>query len=179
MKTNETIKTILARRSVRSFTDEPIAREDLEAIVACGPWAPSGMNRQEWMFTVVPDRKRIAVLASVIGEVLGREGYDMYCPAAIVIVSHVKESPWGKQDDSCAMENMMLAATSLGIGSVWINQLEGICDDARIRAQLDAFDIPEITRSTALRPLAMRPMTSAFLFVKTSSDGWNNASRSL
>lgn len=143
MKTNETIETILARRSVRSFTDEPIAREDLEAIVACGPWAPSGMNRQEWTFTVVSDRGRIAALASVVGEVLGREGYDMYRPTAIVIVSHVKESPWGKQDDSCAMENMMLAATSLGIGSVWINQLEGICDDARIRAQLDAFGIPE------------------------------------
>lgn len=143
MKTNETIETIFARRSVRSFTDEPIAREDLEAIASCGPWAPSGMNRQEWTFTVVTDRARLAALANVVGEVLGREGYDMYSPAAVIIVSHVKGSPWGKQDDACAMQNMMLAATSLGIGSVWINQLEGVCDDGRIRAQLDALAIPE------------------------------------
>ena len=48
MRENPVIENILSRRSVRAFRDEPVAREDLEAVVACGQWAPSANNRQEW-----------------------------------------------------------------------------------------------------------------------------------
>lgn len=47
MKSNAVIENILDRRSVRAFTEEPVSREDLEAVVTCGQWAPSAMNRQE------------------------------------------------------------------------------------------------------------------------------------
>lgn len=123
MRTNPVIENILSRRSVRAFRDEPVAREDLEAIVACGQWAPSAMNRQEWTFVVVDDRERVARLAEVIRVALARDAYDMYGPAAIVIVAHEKGAPFGREDDGCAMQSMMLAAHSLGLGSVWINQL--------------------------------------------------------
>ena len=131
MRTNPVIENILSRRSVRAFRDEPVAREDLEAIVACGQWAPSALNRQEWTCVVVDDRVARA-----------RDAYDMYGPAAIVIVAHEKGAPFGREDDGCAMQGMMLAAHSLGLGSVWINQLQGICDEPAVRAELDALGVP-------------------------------------
>ena len=66
----------------------------------------------------------------------------MYGPAAIVIVAHEKGAPFGREDDGCAMQSMMLAAHSLGLGSVWINQLQGICDESAVRAELDALGVP-------------------------------------
>ncbi|WP_449315501.1 nitroreductase family protein, partial [Rubneribacter sp.] len=66
MKTNPVIDAILSRRSVRRFEERSIAREDLEAIVACGQWAPSARNRQEWTFVVVDDRARLLRLAEVV-----------------------------------------------------------------------------------------------------------------
>ena len=142
MKSNAVIENILDRRSVRAFTEEPVSREDLEAVVACGQWAPSANNRQEWTFVVVDDRARIARLSAVVREALGRDAYDMYGPAAIVIVAHEKGAPFGREDDGCAMQSMMLAAHSLGLGSVWINQLQGICDEPAVRTELDALGLP-------------------------------------
>mgnify|MGYP001852801381 FL=1 len=139
---NETLKTILTRRSTRKFLNKPIPAEDLDLIVQAALHAPSGMGKQTWQFTVVKNRDKIQKLAAVIGEVLGREGYDMYAPEVLVIPSNEKESRFGREDDACAMENIFLAAHSLGIGSVWINQLQNICDDPKIRAELTALGIP-------------------------------------
>ena len=142
MKTNPVIDAILSRRSVRRFEERSIAREDLEAIVACGQWAPSARNRQEWTFVVVDDRARILRFAEVVGAALGAGSYDMYAPQSIVVVAHAKGAEFGREDDGCALENMFLAAHSLGIGSVWINQLQGICDEPAVRAELDALGVP-------------------------------------
>ncbi len=143
MKTNAVIENILGRRSVRAYADKPVAHEDLETIVACGQWAPSGVNKQEWCFVVVDDRAKIARLCEAMRQAMGRDSYDMYNPAAIVIVGHVRGAHLGKQDDGCAMENMMLAAHSLGLGSVWINQLLDTCDDPSVRAILTEFGLPQ------------------------------------
>ena len=59
-----------------------------------------------------------------------------------IIPSNEKSSPFGKEDNACALENIFLAAHSFGIGSVWINQLQGICDAPAIRAVLDELEIP-------------------------------------
>lgn len=142
MKTNETIENIKTRRSIRSFTDQAVPREDLETIVDCAQWAPSAMNRQEWCFVVVDDVDKIAALAKAIQHALGRDSYDMYKPRALIIVGHKKDAEFGREDDGCAMQTIFLAARSFGIGSCWINQLQGICDDADVRAQLDAFGMP-------------------------------------
>ena len=142
MKTNPVIEGILGRRSVRAFQERAIPREDLEAIVACGQWAPSARNRQEWTFVVVDSRARIARLAEAMRRALGHDAYDMYAPQSIVIVAHAKGAEFGREDDGCALENMFLAAHSLGIGSVWINQLQGICDEPAVRAELDVLGVP-------------------------------------
>ncbi|WP_139652967.1 nitroreductase family protein [Raoultibacter phocaeensis] len=143
MKTNSTVETVLARRSIRSFVDKPLPHDELETIAICAKHAPSANNRQEWMFFVIEDRNRTAKLAAVIGEAMGRATYDMYKPQALIMVAHKKDAPFGREDDGCAMENIMLAAQSFGIGSVWINQLQGLCEIPAVRAHLTELGVPE------------------------------------
>ena len=140
---NETLQVILTRRSTRKFLNKPIPGEDLDNILKAALHAPSGMGRQTWQFTAVKNREKIRMLAAAIEKVLGREGYDMYQPEVLIIPSNDKESPYGKEDNACAMENIFLAARSYGVGSVWINQLQGICDNPEIREILTSFGVPE------------------------------------
>lgn len=139
---NSVIDNILTRRSVRAFTEKEIPREELEILVKCALYAPSARNLQTWKFTVLTKRKDIDDLIGVIGKTLNREGYDMYKPVALIIPSNSAESPYGRDDNACALENIFLAAHSLGIGSVWINQLNGICGEPEVRKLLTSFEIP-------------------------------------
>lgn len=140
---NEVISNLLTRRSVRAFTEKRIPNDDLKTILKAALYAPSGMNRQTWQFTAVTNREKIQMLADAIGKELRRENYNFYLPDVLIIPSNERESRWGREDNACALENIFLAAHALGIGSVWINQLQGICDVPEIRALLHKFGIPE------------------------------------
>lgn len=56
---NETIQTILTRRSIRSFKEQPIAKEDLDLMIQAALHAPSGMGLQTWQFTVITNPEKI------------------------------------------------------------------------------------------------------------------------
>lgn len=140
---NEVMKNILTRRSVRSFSDQLVEKQIVEEIVRAALYAPSAMNRQTWKFTVVTNKEKINRLSQVIGKELGRSGYDMYQPTLLIIPSNDRETVWGREDNACALENMFLAAHSYGVGSVWINQLQGICDKPEVRRVLDELEIPQ------------------------------------
>ena len=138
---NEVIKNLLTRRSVRSFTDKRIKREDLELILKAALYAPSGCNMQTWRFTAVTDREKIRALSELIGEKLGREDYDFYNPDVIILPSNERDSRWGVEDNACALENIFLAAHNTR--SSVINQLRGLCDDPEIRKLLREWGIPD------------------------------------
>jgi len=140
---NEVMKNILTRRSTRAFNEQDIPREVLDQILKAAIYAPSGMNRQTWQFTAIVNREKIQVLAKLIEKVLERKDYNFYNPAVIVLASNERESRWGKEDNACALENMFLAANAFGIGSVWINQLQDICDVPEIRNYLQEVGVPE------------------------------------
>lgn len=140
---NITMEHLLTRRSCRSFLVKPIPQGELNNIIKAGIYAPSGMNRQTWQFTTIVNRDKIQQLAAAISKELNREGYNMYCPEVLIIPSNERDSRFGKEDNACALENIFLAAHSYGIGSVWINQLQGICDVPVIREILTQFGIPE------------------------------------
>jgi len=140
---NKAYENLMTRRSVRKFTDKKISREDLELIAQAAIYAPSAMNRQSWQITVIDNRDKIQSLARVIAKQLDRdEGYCFYAPDALIITSNQRDNRNGVEDCACALENIFLSAHSLGIGSVWINQLKGICDEPEIRAELDKLSIP-------------------------------------
>ena len=140
---NETMNTILTRRSIRKFSDKKVSDEILNELVDAAMHAPSGMCRKTWKFTVVSNGEMIERLSSAIANVLGRVGYDMYKPTAIIIPSNKRDSVWGMEDNACALQNIFLAAWSYGVGSVWINQLRDICDVPEIRQILREMEIPE------------------------------------
>lgn len=113
----ETWDTIRARRNVRTYTDQPIAREQLEQILEAGRRSPSSRNWQPWDFVVVTDREQLRELAKVwqgAGHVAGSA-------ATIALVTPVPPDQdsraTAQYDLGQATMNMMLAATDLGIGS--------------------------------------------------------------
>ena len=113
----ETWDTIRARRNVRQYTDQPIARENLERILEAGRRAPSSGNWQPWNFVVVTDREQLVELAKVWQG--GR--HIAQSAATIALVAKEPEDQrhrdWLMYDFGQATANMMLAAADLGIGS--------------------------------------------------------------
>ena len=160
---NQVMENILTRRSVRAFNDKAIPREELDQILKAAIYAPSGMNRQTWQFTAIVNQDKIQELAGLIEKSLNRKGYNFYKPTALVLTSHTKDSNWAKEDNACALENMFLAAKSFGIGSVWINQLQGICDEPEIRSFLKSVGIPDdhVVYGTAALGYAEKEPTGA------------------
>lgn len=138
---NQVIEAIRNRRSIRQYTERQISREDLEQIVEAGLYAPTAMNRQTWHFTVVHSRDKIARLAKAMGKVLGNPGYNFYLPDALIMVSNHKDGC--PKDCACGLENIFLAAYSLGIGSCWIDQVKDTEKDPEVKAILTEFGVPE------------------------------------
>lgn len=143
---NETVRTILNRRSVREFLDKEIPKADLEMILQCGIYAPSGHNLQTWRFTVIRGTEEIARLKETGARISKEKNvyfYGFHNPNAVILVSNDRKNKNGIQDSSCAAENMMLAAASYGIGSVWQNAFYQISDEPEIRAMLKGYGIPD------------------------------------
>lgn len=142
--TNAVLKNILGRRSVRKFTDEQVPRSMLEEIVRAGIWAPIAMHGETHRFTVLTDKKLMSALAATVRDALSlAEGYDFYSPAAFVIVSEESGNPNAIANCACAMQNMMLASYSFGLGSVWVNQIKNCFDKPEVRAMLTKLGVPE------------------------------------
>lgn len=139
---NEVMNAILTRRSIRKFTADPIPKEVMNDIVEAALHAPSGKGMQTWQFTVITNKDVISRLTDAIAQVFGREGYTMYHPTAIFMPSNIRDGIWSKEDNACALENVFLAAHSHGVGSVWINQMQNICDNPAIRTILDELGVP-------------------------------------
>ncbi len=141
---NPVLDAIKTRRSTRAFTDRKVEKQVLEALVEAARYAPSGMNRQTWKFTVVQNPQVIETLAALIRTELDRsEDYCFYHANALILTSNERESPHGVEDCACALQNIFLAAHSMGVGSVWINQFKGICDRPAVRAVLDELGLPD------------------------------------
>jgi nitroreductase len=113
----ETWAAITSRRAVRSFTDQPIKKKDLERILEAGRRAPSSMNEQRWDFVVVTGRDRLEKLSKV-----WRYGRHVASSATtIALVTPKPEDPHEREsiafDLGQAAMSMMIAAADLGIGS--------------------------------------------------------------
>ena len=129
---NEVLKVLKERRSIRAFRPEPLKKEDLDAIVEAGLYAPSAKNLQSTKLVVVRDAAVLARLERLNSRILGTpEGAPFYgAPEAIVVLSDSEYPNW-LQDGSLVMGNLMNAAAALGVGSCWINRA------------METFELPE------------------------------------
>lgn len=140
---NEVLNAIFNRHSVRSFTEEKLKREDLELLLKAAAAAPTARNLQLFGFIALTNSEKIEQLAALSGAVVGRDLKGFYKPAALIIPYTKAEATFGADDNACAMENIYLAAHSLGIGCVWINQLRDGCKDEKVREVLRGIGVPD------------------------------------
>ncbi len=119
----ETRKAIAIRKSVRSFTNEPISEEQVQELIAAGSAAPVGMGAHQTVkITVIQNDALIEELRNLIEKAAERTNFNpFYSPNLLIIVS-CQDDPSARGRDisnaSCVVENMHLAATDLGLGSV-------------------------------------------------------------
>ncbi|MDE7326659.1 MAG: AMP-binding protein [Lachnospiraceae bacterium] len=143
---NPVLSAILARRSIRKFTDKPVPRKLLDMLLMAAYHAPSGHNMQTWRFSVLQNAEKIAQLKAAITEVAKKKKVSFYGfeqPPCLILISNDVRNADGCQDASCAAQNIFLAAHSYGLGSVWLNALMTLCDEPEIRLLLTSYGIPQ------------------------------------
>lgn len=121
---NEVLKTLETRRSCRSFKPDMINDEDLAAIIKAGTYAPTGMGKQSPIIIAVKDKALRDEIAEENRKIGGwGEGFDpFYGAPVILIVLAKKDIVTHVYDGALVMGNLMNAAESLGIASIWIHR---------------------------------------------------------
>jgi nitroreductase len=107
---------IFARRSIRTYTTQPVSDEDIRGLLEAGMAAPSASNRRPWHFVVATGRDALRSLAE-------KHPYGKMVQGAalaIAVCGDPSISDWWVQDCSAATENILIAAAGLGLGSVWL-----------------------------------------------------------
>ncbi len=121
---NETLKVLETRRSCRDFKPDMITTEELQAIIRAGTYAATGMGRQSPLIIAVTDKKLRDQIAEENRKIGGwGEGFDpFYGAPVILIVLADKSVVTHVYDGSLVMGNLMNAAESLGVASIWIHR---------------------------------------------------------
>ncbi len=138
---NDTIKTIMNRKSVRAYKEGPVSKEQLEVIVKAGMAAPTAVDKRPWEFIVVTDKAMLKKLSDVLpyAKMVEKAG------AAIIVAGDLDRQQGGRESDfwmvdcSAATENILLAIESLGLGAVWTAVYP---DKERIEAVRKLLKIP-------------------------------------
>lgn len=158
---NPALQNIYARRSVRNYKPDPVPDEVLLELIKAGIYAPTARNQQAWRFAVVTNRadidryserakelwrKNLALKAAAILGIAGLSRLvKMMSSPAIHLFHHAPAlvfifAPKGRfvaEGCACAAENMMLAATSLGLGSCWIGFAMPLGSDKKTLRELN------------------------------------------
>lgn len=130
---NDIIKAMEERRSVRKFRPEIPKKEDIEQIIEAGLYAANSMGKQATITVAVTNgdlRDKLSALNRKIGG--WKEGFDPFYGAPVILIV-LADKNWAPHiyDGSLVMGNMLLAAYSLGLGSIWIHRAK------------EEFDLPE------------------------------------
>jgi nitroreductase len=167
------IEAIHRRRAVRKYCPDPVRKEDIHTILDAANWAPSGRNLQQWEFIVVTGKKirEMGESYQAVSEEytqnwdsspmrgsLSREEFIRFAgtyggaPVVIVVITDITDIPafhkMNIESASAAMENLLLAATSLGLGTCWMT---GPLRDEKALHRILA--IPDDKEIVALTPL--------------------------
>ena len=116
------LQVIKTRRSCRKYRPEQIPDEALSAILEAGIYAPTGMGLQSPFIVAVQNGELKSQLERMNAAVRGVAGNPYYDAPTYILVFSSADCPFAVQDGSCVLENMMLAAHALGLGSCWINR---------------------------------------------------------
>ncbi|WP_061995291.1 nitroreductase family protein [Clostridium sp. ATCC 25772] len=133
------LDVIKSRRSVRAYKDEQVKDEQLELILEGGMWAPSGINQQSWHFTVVQNKELLNDISNETKKILQKGENDylrklgenenlqiFYNAPTVILVSGDEKAATPMEDTSAAVQNMLLVAESMSIGTCWVGTIQGL-----------------------------------------------------
>ena len=147
------IDAIKARRSIRAYKDTPVEREKLQLLVECGVWAPNAMGRQEWEVRIVDSKAWIDDCTATYLKAI--EGTDkakyMLTPtfknifrnAPAVIFVAAPEGLFAGENVGCLGQNIMLAATDLGLGTCFLGSVQMIFAEPAMKEYLQSLGFSE------------------------------------
>ena len=162
-----TYESIITRRSTRKYLDKEVSQELLEKIIETGRYAPSGGNSQSNHFLVIQNKQIIAHLVKMVEKAfsqmeitenmyrslqnsinLSKKGGYVFCYNAPVLIIVANKKDYGNNQADCALalENMMLEANDLDLGSCYINQLKWLNEDQKILSYLQSLGMNEDER---------------------------------
>ena len=130
------MEVIDIRRSVREFSDKKIEKEVINKIIHAGVMAPSAKNQQPWEFIVIEDKNILNKLSETLSPLYAR---SMVTIILCMRQENLKSPTRREQDMSACMQNMMLEATNLGVGSCWIGTYP---DPERMNPLIEILNIP-------------------------------------
>lgn len=151
---NEVLSAIAARRSCRAYTAQQIKPEELQAVLDAGTWAPTAMNRQSPVIVAVQDKETRDELSALNARIMGTENDPFYGAPTVLVVLADRTIPTYVEDGSLVLGNLLLAATSIGLGSCWINRAK------------ETFELPEgkaLLRKWGLDPEKYRGVGNCIL----------------
>lgn len=136
---NNIFDVITQRRSTRVFSNKTVSKDNLVKIAEAARMTPTSVNQQSRKFTIVQNEKLIKQL----DQTLSGYGFSLYNPNAILLISSPKNYTYSQIETGLAVQNAYLAATALGLGTVWTDQIRGRCDEPAIRSILNKMGIPD------------------------------------
>ena len=152
------IQAIETRRSIRSYTEQPVEKNVLEKLVRLAVKAPTGSGMEPWGFVVLQDRQEIDELSERIKRKILEhpENYPQFAQylswlqnshyhifnhaGTVVVIYGDTASPWHMYDCSLVAGNIMLAAAEEGLGCCWIGFAEALFNEEDFKA---AHHVPE------------------------------------
>ncbi len=155
MSGEELLRTMQKRRSVRSYTGDPVPMEKLNLILEAGMLAPSGRAIRPWELIVIRDKQKLIDLSScrMGGAARMLVGADL----AIAVVGDEEKSDTWTEDCCVVMENMHLMASALGVASCWIQARERMAMDGETTEEYarTILQFPQECRLEAILSLGM------------------------
>ncbi|MHB8894757.1 MAG: nitroreductase family protein [Candidatus Geothermincolia bacterium] len=143
----DAMEAITTRRSVREFTGEPVAGEELDRLIEAARWAPSGLNNQPWRFMKIQERSLVVEMSN-----LTKYRGVVAASAALIAVFLDSQDMYDRTKDllatGAAIENMLLAAHAMGLGACWMGEILARRDD--VEALLEVPDDLELVAVIAL-----------------------------
>ena len=140
---NETLKTMISRKSTKSYTQQQVSDELLDKVLEAGLYAPSGRNTQQVIAVAVRDKAIRDQLSKMNAAVMGADSDPFYgAPCVIVVFADSQGTTW-VEDGSLMLGNMMNTAQALGLGSCWIHRARQMFETEEGKALMKDWGIPE------------------------------------
>lgn len=119
---NETLKVLETRRSCRAFKADMPSEEDIQAVIKAGTYAATGMGKQSPIIIAVTNKDMRDKISKANADIMGVDSDPFYGAPVILVVLADKDVRTYLNDGSLVLGNMMNAAESLGLGSIWIHR---------------------------------------------------------